>query len=322
MPPSNPTRSRIPVSPCPVARSGSGGCVGGSFVTSTRSEPSAAVATVTSTAAPGAWRRALLSASWTSRYAASSMAGSAARAIDVSRTGTPARRLVSTRVGRSVRPGCGAVRSVPTSPRSTVKSRRICSSESLAASAISANSAAVAGGTSASRYGALSARTVTTDIPCATTSCISRAIRACSSSTPRRSRSVRSPGRASALPRTTSPPARAIADRIAGTSSPSQLARSGAIVSRTPPTSSPAAQPGTNNRRGTPTAATTSTARYAGRLPTSHGHGSAGVTGSAASAASTMVASDSTQASTGRRSTTANGAARNRLSARAVPSVT
>src|SRR5690606_17203968 len=202
VPPTSRTRSRMPTSPCPVppvSRGPPGGRGGGPLTTRTvrcsspgppsGSGSGSGTDRDTRVVAPGACRTTLARASWTIRYAESPTASGTSCSQWLNSTGPPALAVASTSCPICVRPGWGTSSPCVSSLRSTPSRRRISPSDSRAVDAMDVNSARTSGGRVRSRYSAVSACTVITDMWWATTSCSSRAMRARSSSSVRRLRS-------------------------------------------------------------------------------------------------------------------------------------
>jgi hypothetical protein len=97
----------------------------------------------------------------------------------------PAARTAASSSGSAPSPGCGTRSARSSSARSTPSTRCSSVSAERASAATSASSAPAGSDSGASRNGAVSQRTAIRDRWWATTSCISRAIRARSASAPR-----------------------------------------------------------------------------------------------------------------------------------------
>src|SRR3984957_16969497 len=133
---------------------------------------------VTVTWLPGAWRPALVTASWTTRYPQSSTEAGSARAFPVTDqdTSVPAPRTRSSRASMSTSRGCGVASDALAGSRSTPSTTRSSVSAVRASRAISANASCPGSGRPGMAYGAVPARTAIIETWWATTSCSSRAI--------------------------------------------------------------------------------------------------------------------------------------------------
>ncbi|MDQ1037776.1 hypothetical protein QFZ75_004192 [Streptomyces sp. V3I8] len=202
VPPSIVARSRIPSRPWPAPGEG-GAVLLGAELTTRICRPRGKCVSSTLTVEPGACRSALLSASWTIRYADSSTpGGSGSRSpLTWEITVSPAARVFSTRTPRRSRVGCGAWGAVPVpgapspygssgfSERSTPRTLRSSVSASRAFCRMPARFSFSSSEGFSTRCGATWAWMEMTDMWWATTSCSSRAMRLRSSRRVRRERS-------------------------------------------------------------------------------------------------------------------------------------